>query len=225
MPSEAATPPPRLEARDVVVVRAGRRVLEGASFAVRCGEIVTLEGPSGCGKTTLLRVLGSLIDAEEGSVRLDGVDARTLPPRTYRTRVAYVSQEPPMLEGSVLENVSLGPRLRGATMREGAAAALLGRVGLEGFGPRVARDLSGGEKQRVALARALANDPGVLLLDEPTSALDPAAAARVLELVRDVAATGLAVVVVTHTAEHAASLLGTRYRVEQGRVRLRKGAP
>jgi putative ABC transport system ATP-binding protein len=217
--SSAATGQLAIVAEGVIVSRAGKRVLDGASLRVARGEVATLEGPSGSGKSTLLRVLATLTDYEEGVVKLDGVDARTIAPRSYRVRVAYVLQQPPMLEGTVAANVATGPRLRGVVQTEEKTATLLARVGLGGFGPRTARDLSGGEQQRVALARALANEPEVLLLDEPTAALDPESSARIVELVRTLAATGLAVVVVTHSEAHAEALAGSRHRLDRGRVR------
>jgi putative ABC transport system ATP-binding protein len=209
----------RLEARRVVAQRGGRRVLDGVSIAVEPGRIATLGGPSGGGKTTLLRILAGLAEADEGTVLLDGVDARTIAPRELRRRVAFVLQQPPMLEGTVAENVATGPRLRGSTIDAAAIARLLERVGLDAsFASRPARDLSGGEKQRVALARALANDPKVILLDEPTSALDPASADRVLALVRALAEDGHGILVVTHIEEHAEALGGARYVCKDGKI-------
>lgn len=205
--------------------RDGRPIIDGASLALGAGEVVTIEGASGSGKTTFLRVLATLTEPDGGAILLDGVDARAMPSRHFRTRVAYVLQESPMLEGTVAENVATGPRLRGVTMSEGAIGRALERVGLTDFGRRVARELSGGERQRVALARALANEPDVLLLDEPTSALDAGAARHVLAAVRALAEGGLAVALVTHVAEHAAALGVRRLRFEAGRLRADAGAP
>jgi putative ABC transport system ATP-binding protein len=223
--TSAILPASHIEARDIVVIRDGRRVLDRASIRVKGGQIATIEGPSGCGKSTFLRALATLIEPDAGDLLLDGVLSAAIGPRAYRTRVAYVPQQPPMFEGTVGTNVAMGPYLRGESVDQDAIATLLGRVGLEGFRLRVARDLSGGEQQRVALARALANSPHVLLLDEPTAALDPDSASHVLELVRGLAAAGLAVVVVTHTAPHAAALGAFRYRIESGRVHDSSGGP
>jgi putative ABC transport system ATP-binding protein len=209
----------RLEASELVVVRAGRRVLDGASVAIASGEIASIEGASGGGKTTLLRALATLIAIDGGSLRLDGVDAEHLDPRAYRRRVAYVPQRPPMLEGTVEANVAAGPRLRGERLEGSRVRELLLHVGLDvALVDRVARELSGGEQQRLALARALANEPELLLLDEPTSALDPEAAARVIERVRALAGEGLGILVVTHQAAHARALGGTRRRMLDGRL-------
>jgi ABC-type iron transport system FetAB ATPase subunit len=213
----------RLAATGVVVLRAGRALVAGADLGVNAGEIAVVEGASGSGKTTLLRAMATLIAMDAGTLALDDVDAATIPPTIFRRRVAYVLQQPPMLEGSVADNVAAGPRLAGASPSAEVLAALALRVGLPAeILARSARELSGGERQRVALARALANEPEFLLLDEPTSALDPAAATRVLELVHTLARQGLGVLVVTHVEEHAQRLEGTRYVCAAGCI-TRKG--
>jgi putative ABC transport system ATP-binding protein len=210
---------PKLEACALVVVRGGARVLDRASITVDAGSIVVVEGPSGSGKTTLLRALATLEPIASGELRLGGVDALAIPPRAYRTRVAFVPQQPPMLEGTVADNVAAGPRLRRESISPERVDALLASVALDSsFRDRVARELSGGEQQRVALARALANEPEVLLLDEPTSALDPISAERVLERVKALARGGLAVVAVTHHVEHARALGTARLFCEAGRL-------
>jgi ABC-type multidrug transport system ATPase subunit len=215
LPSEKG----RLAAAGVVVVREGRTLLAGADLAVNAGEIAVIEGASGSGKTTLLRAMATLGARDAGTITLDGIDAAQIPPTIFRRRVAYLPQLPPMLEGTVEDNVATGPRLAGAPITHEAIAALVVRVGLtEDILERAARDLSGGERQRVALARALANEPSFLLLDEPTSALDPTSATRVLALVRELAQQGLGVIVVTHVEEHAQRLGGTRYLCEAGRI-------
>jgi ABC-type multidrug transport system ATPase subunit len=203
-----------------VVVRQGRRLLDGASLAVAPGEIAVVTGASGSGKSTLLRALATLTPIDHGQVLLEGIDATAISPRTFRTRVALVPQQPPMFDGTVATNLATGPRLRGLEPSPESLALLLERVGLpRGLLARDVRGLSGGEMQRVALARALANEPTVLLLDEPTAALDPAAAAHVLALVRTLARDGLAVVLVTHIAEHARAVADVAYECTEGRLR------
>lgn len=218
--------PPRIEVRDLVVIRKERRLLDGATIAVAPGAVAVIDGASGCGKTTFLRAMATLIPVDAGSILLEGVDAASLAPPAFRRRVAYVPQQPPMLDGTVADNLATGPRLRGAALAPAATGALLERVGLDAsFGERVAGELSGGERLRVAFARALANEPVVLLLDEPTAALDPASATRIVELVRALAGEGLSVVVVTHVEEHAERLGGDRYRCRDGRLARRSEAP
>lgn len=211
--------PCAIEARDLRVIREGRTIVDGASLAVSCGEKVAIAGASGSGKSTFLRAMATLIPIDGGQVRLDGVDAITLPPTVFRTRVAYLPQAPPMLPGTVADNVAAGPALRGETLALERQNELVRAVGLdEDFLDRAANELSGGERQRVALARALANEPTVLLLDEPTAALDPETAAQVIDLVRRLATAGRAVVMVTHIAAHAAALDGRRYVFQAGKL-------
>jgi ABC-type lipoprotein export system ATPase subunit len=201
--------------------RAARRVLDGAELDVRAGELVAVVGRSGSGKSTLLHLIGALDRADGGTIevageRVDGRSERQLA-RLRARRVGFVFQFfhlVPELSGA--ENVALAARLPGAA--PGAATRgreLLERLGLEEAADRMPHELSGGEQQRIALARALVNDPAVLLADEPTGNLDPAAAGIVLGLLREVAADGRAVVLVTH--EEAATAVSTRVlRLQDG---------
>jgi len=201
--------------------RAARRVLDGAALEVQAGELVAVVGRSGSGKSTLLHLLGGLDRAEAGTIevagqRVDGRSERELA-RLRARSVGFVFQFfhlVPELSGE--ENVALVARLPDAApgARE-RGRALLERLGLAGVAGAMPHELSGGEQQRVALARALVNDPAVVLADEPTGNLDPAAAAIVLAVLREVAAEGRAVVLVTH--EEAATAAATRLlRLEEG---------
>ena len=208
-----------LEARELVVLREGRRILDGASILVRSGEAVAIQGPSGSGKSTLARTLATLVEADSGTVLLGGQDAREIAPTQFRTRVAFLAQQPAMFEGTVRDNLGAGPALHGRSLGDAQARELTLAVGLdESILPRETRTLSGGERQRAALARALANTPEILILDEPTAALDPDAGARIIELLRALSARGLSVLMVTHVEAHARALGGTRYRCALGRL-------
>jgi ABC-type iron transport system FetAB ATPase subunit len=208
-----------LEARELVVVRGGRRILDGASIVVGPGEAVAIQGPSGSGKSTFARALATLVEPDAGSVLLGGQDAREIAPTQFRTRVAFLAQHPAMFAGTVRDNLGVGPALHGKSLAEARAQELILAVGLEeSVLPREARTLSGGEKQRVALARALANTSEVLLLDEPTAALDPKTGELIVAMLRALCARGLSVVLITHVEEHARLLGGTRYRCERGRI-------
>ena len=208
-----------LEGRDLVVLRGGRRILDEATILVRPGEAVAIQGPSGSGKSTLVRVLATLLEADAGAVMLDGRDAREIAPSRFRTRIAFLAQQPAMFDGTVRDNLAAGPALHGDSLDDARARDLIAAVGLDdSVQLREARTLSGGEKQRVALARALANGPQVLLLDEPTAALDPEAGELIVALLRDLRARGLSVVMVTHVDAHARALGGTLYRCERGRL-------
>jgi ABC-type iron transport system FetAB ATPase subunit len=208
-----------LEGRELVVLRGGRRILDGATILVHPGEAVAIQGPSGSGKSTLVRVLATLLEADAGSVLLDGRDAREIAATQFRTRIAFLAQQPAMFEGSVRDNLAAGPALHGQRLSDAQVRDLIAAVGLDdSVQSREARTLSGGEKQRVALARALANNPQVLLLDEPTAALDPEAGGLIVALLRDLRARGHSVVMVTHVDAHARALGGTLYRCERGRL-------
>jgi len=208
-----------LEGRELVVLREGRRIVDGASILVRPGEAVAIQGASGSGKSTLARALATLIETDAGTVLLDGQDAREIAPTQFRTRVAFLAQLPAMFGGTVRDNLRAGPALHGKSLGDADARELMFAVGLDpSILAREARTLSGGERQRVALARALANPSEVLLLDEPTAALDPDAGERIVALLRTLCGRGLSIVMVTHVEAHARALGGTRYRCERGRL-------
>ena len=183
---------------------------------MNCSGIV---GPSGSGKSSLLRLLNRLDEPSSGTVFLDGLDYRQLPPRELRRRVGMVTQRPFMFPGDVASNLRFGPVQRGETLPEDEIAHLLERVGLQGFAAQDASVLSGGEQQRVSLARTLANRPEILLLDEPTSALDEQSKSGIEELVRAlVNDAGLTCVMVTHDRDQARRLCQRVVVLEGGRL-------
>jgi ABC-type iron transport system FetAB ATPase subunit len=204
----AAVGAPRIETQDLAVARGGRVVARGIDLCVRAGEVTAVVGPSGAGKSSLLRALVRLDEPAAGRVLVDGRDAAELEPCALRRRVGLVAQAPVMLPGDVRANLAYG--LGGPADLAGALAA----TGLDAsFMERDARKLSGGEAARVAVARALTRDPGALLLDEPTAALDREAAAPVEALVRDLAARGLGILIVTHDEAQAERVADTRLEV------------
>jgi polar amino acid transport system ATP-binding protein len=199
----------------IVDVRALRKtfgeveVLKGVDLVVQPQEMVFLIGPSGAGKSTLLRCLNRLEEPSDGSIFIDGVDL--LHPRTdinaMRRRIGMVFQAfnlyPHM---SALGNVTLALRkVLGKSAAEAAETgmAALTRVGLEAKAAAYPNELSGGQQQRVAIARAIALEPKIMLFDEPTSALDPELAGSVLAVMRDLAASGMTMVVVSHEMRFA----------------------
>jgi len=203
----------------------GERILDRVTIDVASGETVAIVGPSGAGKSSLLRLLDRLDEPAEGTVYLDGTDYRTMDPQTLRKRVGLVPQTPALRPGTVRENVTIGPRLRGETVSEARLADLLDAVGLAGYADRDASDLSGGEAQRIAIARTVINDPEVLLLDEPTASLDSAAEAEVERLLADLLASGgRTVVLVTHDERQAERLADRVARMRDGRI-VDVGAP
>ena len=179
-------------------------VLKGVDFSIHEGEILALIGPSGSGKSTLLRCINGIEEVTEGTVVIDGVDVTHAKTNLdlVRATVGFVFQSfnlfPHM---SVRRNITLAPIKVKKTPQAEAdeiAASLLKRVGLLDKIDAYPNQLSGGQRQRVAIARALAMSPKYMLFDEPTSALDPEMIGEVLEVIRDLAQSGMTMAIVTH---------------------------
>ena len=182
----------RFEYRQVRVDGDHGPIIEGFCAAVPAEGLTVMVGPSGSGKTTLLRLLNRLDDPDDGVVLFEGRDVRDYDVLELRRRVQSVGQVPVTFPGTVADNV------------RGGTTYLLIRVGLDPrLASREADRLSVGEAQRMALARSLALSPDVLTLDEPTSALDMANKAGIERLVRELADSGLTVVMVSHDPRHA----------------------
>jgi len=193
-----------LEIRNVEKEFGPVKVLRGVNLAVDEHQVVCLIGASGCGKSTLLRCINGLEKIQGGEIRLmnDRVSGPGVDVNTLRRNVGIVFQSfnlfPHM---SVLENVTLAPLKVQKVDRaeaEAKAMALLKRIGLEAKATEYPDRLSGGQQQRVAIVRALAMEPKVMLLDEITSALDPELVSEVLNIVRDLAAQGMTMLLATH---------------------------
>ncbi len=180
------------------------KVLQGITTEIHRGEVVVIIGPSGCGKSTFLRCLNLLEQPTEGEVFLDGTEL-TAPGTDInkeRQKMMMVFQHfnlfPHM---TILENISIGPiRLLKKNPEEAKKKAeeLLRRTGLLDKAEAYPGQLSGGQKQRVAICRALAMDPEVILFDEPTSALDPEMVGEVLDVMKELATSGITMICVTH---------------------------
>lgn len=179
-------------------------VLKGMDVEIEEGEVVCLIGPSGSGKSTFLRCLNRLEEITAGSVVIDGfliTDPQT-DINTVRENIGMVFQHFNLFpHKTVLENIMLAPvELKRKTKEEAETRGiqLLEMVGLSDKAEVYPAQLSGGQKQRVAIARALAMDPDIMLFDEPTSALDPEMVGEVLQVMKQLAADGMTMVVVTH---------------------------
>ncbi|MFJ6742692.1 amino acid ABC transporter ATP-binding protein [Streptomyces sp. NPDC091279] len=217
-----------------------QRVLEGVDLTVRPGEVTVVLGPSGSGKSTLLRVINHLEKPEIGyvsvngeliGVRRQGERLKELSERailTQRARIGFVFQNFNLFPHlTALDNVAAAPVATGSLPRARAlelARELLGRVGLADRADAYPRQLSGGQQQRVAIARALALRPGVILFDEPTSALDPELVGEVLAVIRDLAATGTTLVIVTHEIGFAREVADQVVFIDGGRI-VEQGPP
>ena len=197
----------------------GKILVSGATFEVRKGETLAIVGPSGSGKSSLLRLLNRLDEPTTGTVYVDGIDYRQIPPRELRRRIGMVLQRPFLFPGKVGENLQFGPKQRGKNLSSSEIEELLAGVGLSGFESRDVSNLSGGEAQRVSFARALANSPEALLLDEPTSALDETAKRDVETLIRQIGQEhGIPCVLVTHDVAQAARLAERALVLEGGQI-------
>jgi NitT/TauT family transport system ATP-binding protein len=185
-------------------------VLEGIDLEVKAGEFASLIGPSGSGKTSILRAVTRLLEPVTGSVELD----------VQPNDVGFLFQDDALLPWrTARQNVALGLRIRGNAIREAEEAAdnWLARLGLEGFGDRYPRQLSGGQRKRVAIAQVLALQPKLLLMDEPFAALDAIVRTRITqELLGWVEREHLTVLLVTHDLEEAISASDVVYVLSQG---------
>ena len=195
--------------------------LEHVSFSIARGEILTVLGPSGCGKTTLLNIIAGFLAPTSGTVRAEGAAVTGQPggDRAVVTEGGYkditgpgadrgmVFQQGALFEWlSVADNISFGPRMKGATRREYEPVVdrLLRTVGLAGFGAKPVYQLSGGMQQRVALARCLANDPDIILMDEPLGALDALTREKMQGLILKLwKETRKTIIIITHSVEEA----------------------
>jgi polar amino acid transport system ATP-binding protein len=209
------------------------RVLEGVDLDVTAGEVVVLLGPSGSGKSTLLRCLNHLERPDAGFVRIGGEligyrysggRLHELRPRAItrqRARIGMVFQQFNLFpHKTVLANLIEAPVAAGKSRGEAVAEAerLLHQVGLSDRTNAYPRQLSGGQQQRVAIARALAMRPDLMLFDEPTSALDPELVGEVLSVMRDLARSGMTMIVVTHEIGFAREVADTVVFLDQGRI-------
>jgi len=216
---------PMLALDDVHKSFGSLEVLRGVSMKVRQGDVVCVIGPSGGGKSTLLRCINLLEPPEKGRIVLEGHDITSATRdelNFVRRRIGMVFQQFNLFpHKTALENVTLAQRTVLDRSKEEAIAkgrALLERVGLADKVDQYPERLSGGQQQRVAIARALAMDPHVMLFDEVTSALDPELIKEVLDVLRELAAEGMTMVVVTHEMVFAAEVANRIYLLDGGVV-------
>ena len=179
-------------------------------FELQAGECVAIQGPSGAGKSVLLRMLADL-DPHEGEAFLDGRSNKAMPAPAWRAQVVYQPAEPAWWEATGGAHFTDAQR--------SFVDRILGRLGLSTalLDTEVER-LSTGERQRLALVRSLAAEPRVLLLDEPTAALDPDSVKRAETLLASCLADGMAIVIVTHSADQAQRLAQRIFHLDQGRL-------
>ncbi|MBQ0059006.1 MAG: amino acid ABC transporter ATP-binding protein [Lachnospiraceae bacterium] len=205
-------------------------VLRGIDQHIKKGEVVVVIGPSGSGKSTFLRCLNLLEDVTKGDIYVDDelITDRKADVNKIRQKMGMVFQQFNLFPHlTIMENITLAPTLLKKMNKEQAkkrAMELLNRVGLADKAEAYPAQLSGGQKQRVAIARALAMDPEVMLFDEPTSALDPEMVGEVLDVMKELAESGMTMVIVTHEMGFAREVATRVLFIDQGVVQ-EEGTP
>jgi polar amino acid transport system ATP-binding protein len=221
-----------VDAKNIAKHYGNIEVLKGVNLQVKRGEVTCLIGPSGSGKSTLLRCINHLEKHDAGELFVDGnlVGYELKDNKLYerksneicesRSEIGMVFQRFNLFAHlTVLDNITIGMiRVRGIAPDKAAEKAkeLLRRVGLESKENNYPSQLSGGQQQRVAIARALAMEPKLMLFDEPTSALDPELVGEVLDVMKDLAHSGMTMIVVTHEMGFAREVADTVYFLDQG---------
>ena len=216
--------------RDVHQWFGSYHALRGVSTTVKRGEVVVVFGPSGSGKSTFIKTINRLEEHQRGDIIVDGIeltkDIRNI--ESIRREVGMVFQSFNLFPHlTVLDNITLAPirvRHRPRHEAEDAAMGLLERVGIPEQAGKYPAQLSGGQQQRVAIARALAMQPKIMLFDEPTSALDPEMIKEVLDVMRELAASGMTMIVVTHELGFATEVSDRMIMFDQGNI-VEEGAP
>ena len=222
--------PPEQATNDIIVARDVHKwfgqlhVLRGIDLTVRTGEVVVIFGASGSGKSTFIRTINRLEEHQRGEITVDGIvlthDVRDI--ERIRMETGMVFQQFNLFPHlTVLDNITLAPVwVRRLTKRqaEEVAMQLLQRVGIPEQARKFPGQLSGGQQQRVAIARALAMQPKIMLFDEPTSALDPEMIKEVLDVMVELAGTGMTMMVVTHEMSFARAVAHRMYFFDEGQV-------
>ena len=200
------------------------QVLKGINIEIRKGECVCIIGPSGSGKSTFLRCLNLLEVPDEGEIIIEGesILEKRKDIDKYRENVGMVFQHFNLFNNlTIMNNITLSPvklKLMGDEEEKDNALKLLKRVGLEEKADAYPASLSGGQKQRIAIVRSLAMNPRVMLFDEPTSALDPEMVGEVLEVMKELAQSGMTMVVVTHEMGFAREVATRVIFIDDGKI-------
>jgi general L-amino acid transport system ATP-binding protein len=215
---------PMIVCRDVHKWYGQYHALRGINMEVRKGEVVVIFGPSGSGKSTFIRTINRLEEHQRGDIIVDGIplthDVRDI--ERIRMETGMVFQQFNLFPHlTVLDNIALAPvwvRRMTKAQAEETGMQLLKRVGIPEQARKFPGQLSGGQQQRVAIARALAMQPKIMLFDEPTSALDPEMIKEVLDVMIELARSGMTMMVVTHEMGFARAVANTMYFFDQGQV-------
>lgn len=219
-----------LEVKDLHKYYGKQEVLKGISTTVQKGDVIAIIGPSGCGKSTFLRSLNLLEVPTRGQILFEGTDItdRKTDINRVRQKIGMVFQQFNLFPNmTIRQNIMLAPVKLNLMTKEEAntrAEELLARVGLLDKADAYPAQLSGGQKQRIAIVRSLAMNPDIILFDEPTSALDPEMVGEVLQVMRELAATGMTMVVVTHEMGFAREVANRVMFINEG-VIAEEGTP
>lgn len=198
--------------------------LNDCNLDIHKGEVVAIIGPSGSGKSTLLRSLNLLEEPTSGAIFFDGADlaGKSVNIDLHRQKMGMVFQQFNLFNNmNVMHNLTAAPtRIKGMDKEQAEAKALqlLGRVGLADRADAYPSQLSGGQKQRIAIVRSLMMDPEVMLFDEPTSALDPEMIGEVLDVMKDLAESGMTMIVVTHEMRFAREVSSRTIFLDGGHI-------
>src|SRR5687767_6180525 len=212
-----------LKVRGLVKSYGRRRVVDGVDFEVNTGEIVGLLGPNGAGKTTTFRMTCGLVDPDAGSVTLAGQDVTKWPMhrRAKDGGMGYLAQE-----SSVFRKLSVQKNLLGVMemlgmnrkARNRRAEQLMEQFGIAHLRRSKAMSLSGGERRRLEIARSLVSDPQIILLDEPFTGIDPVTIASIQEIVRDLRARGISILITDHQVRETLEITDRSYVIRAGQV-------
>ena len=219
-----------LEVKDLHKYYGKQEVLKGISTTVQKGDVIAIIGPSGCGKSTFLRSLNLLEVPTRGQILFEGTDItdKKTDINRVRQKIGMVFQQFNLFPNmTIRQNIMLAPVKLNLMTKEEAntrAEELLARVGLLDKADAYPAQLSGGQKQRMAIVRSLAMNPDIILFDEPTSALDPEMVGEVLQVMRELAATGMTMVVVTHEMGFAREVANRVMFINEG-VIAEEGTP
>lgn len=225
-----ANPETLLEVKNLVKSFGKLQVLKGVSLNVQKGDIIAIIGPSGCGKSTFIRHLNLLEKPDQGEILFKGKNilGKDVESSRIREQIGMVFQQFNLFKNlNAIENIMLAPVTLGKLSKKEAeekAMELLERVGLSEYAKHYPSKLSGGQQQRVAIARAMAMNPEILLFDEPTSALDPEMVGEVLKIIRDLANSGMTMLIVTHEMNFARNVSNRVLFFSEGNIR-EEGSP
>src|SRR5574342_506697 len=224
MSEQSSSAQPIIIARDVHKWFDNFHALRGINLTVKRGEVIVIFGPSGSGKSTFIRTINRLEEHQQGQIFVDGIelthDTRNI--ESVRMETGMVFQQFNLFPHlTVLQNITLAPiwvRKWPKKKADEVGMQLLERVGIPEQAHKFPGQLSGGQQQRTAIARALAMQPKIMLFDEPTSALDPEMINEVLQVMRELAASGMTMVVVTHEMGFARSAANRVAFMDEGRI-------